>query len=372
MYFLKNKIFRKIIIVVMLSLSIGLLNISVFAETNPYIEITDITTNVINNTVTFKVENHLNIETLEYGIIISNIDCELTIENETLVKYIIKGNLKEHSIITLSVPEEYNYYNMYVRSFALTEKDVVYSNKIDYIYAKLAGLSEIILKDISYKNELLTFTAATYINNNAEYGLIFSKNQLISELNLENAKNDHFETEIVKLEALNDNNEFRVSIKDIPIYHLDILFKACLYAKDNNTNNVYYTKTISINLLDIYYDEIINNMEISYNVEYDGIRFKTSTMLTNKDNYILGFIFLNKKTDDLNINTPNSFIQEANKEDSFAVTINNIPEYAIDQDIYAVAYLKFINENLEYEYYYSNIYNSSYNEIKETYLTNNS
>lgn len=163
-----------------------------------------------------------------------------------------------------------------------------------------------------------------------------------------------------------------MTIKDIPIYHLDITFKACLYVKDKETNNVYYTETITINILDRYFDEIINNVDISYNGEYDGIRFKTSTMFLNKNNYGIGFVFLNRSIDVLIINTPNAYIQEAQKEDSFAVTINNIPEYARDEDIDAVAYLMFINENLEYGYYYSDIYNSSYNEIKETYLINNS
>lgn len=372
MFFLKNKHVKKILIIIIFSISIILLNISISATTNPYIEITDITTNVTYNTITFKISNYLNDNTIKYGIIISNVDCDVSLEDKTLVKYEIKGNLEKTNLITLSIPEEYNYYNMYVRSFAITENEVIYSNKIEYIYAEIAGLSEIIIKEISFENNLLSFTATTYINNNAEYGLIFSKNQIFTELNLENAENDRFETEITKLEELNQNNEFKVIIKDIPIYHLDLTFKACLYVKDKSTNNVYYTETVSINLFDLYYNEIINNMDISYNVEYDGIRFHTSTMLPNKNNYILGFVFLNKKTNVLDINTPNAFIQEAQKEDSFAVTINNIPLSQQTKDIYAVAFLKFINENLEYEYYYSDIYNLSYNEAKETYLINNS
>ncbi|MBE6130926.1 MAG: hypothetical protein E7183_04320 [Erysipelotrichaceae bacterium] len=372
MFFLKNKYIKKIVVFILFFISIILLNVSISATTNPYIEITDVTTNVTNNTVTFKIDNYLNTNTLKYGIIISNVDCDVSLKDETLVKYEIKGNLKKTSLITLSVPEEYNYYNMYVRSFVVTENEVIYSNKVKYIYAELAGLSEIIIKDVSYDNGLLSFKAATFINNNAEYGLIFSKNKLFTKLNLENAENDQIETEITKLEVLNENNEFRVNIKDIPIYHLDVTFKACLYVKEHDTNNVYYTETISINLLDLYYNEIINNMDISYSAEYDGIRFKTSTILPNKNNYILGFVFLNKKTNVLDINTPNVFIQEAQKEDSFAVTMNNIPISFQDKDIYAVAFLKFINENLEYEYYYSDIYNASYNEVKETYLTNNS
>lgn len=177
MYFLKNKCIKKIIVAVMFFLIIGLLNISVFATTNSYIEITDITTNITNNTITFKIDNHLNKKTLKYGIIISSGDCDISLEDETLVKYEIKGNLKKNSLITLSVPKEYNYCNMYVRSFAKTENDIIYSNKIDYIYANLTGLSEIIIKDVLYENGLLSFTAATFISKNAEYGLIFSKNQ---------------------------------------------------------------------------------------------------------------------------------------------------------------------------------------------------
>lgn len=372
MCLLKNNYIKKILTVIIVFCFTIIFRISISATTNSYMIINEVTANNLNNTVTFKIDNNISKQNCKYGIIISNKDCDLLIDNNNLVKYEIKGNLNKKTSITISIPEEYNYYNMYVKAFAEIDGKVIYSNQIKYIYAEIAGLSKVIINDVVYQNSSLSFTAATIVNNNAEYGLIFSKNQLFTNLDLESAENDQFETEIIKLDIVNENNEFRITVKDIPVYELDVTFKACAYVKNNQTNEVIYTDTITINILDLYYNELINNIDISYNSDYDGIRFETSTIIPNNNNYILGFVFLNKKVDVLDINTPNAYIIEASKEESFAVTMNNIPTSAQDKDIYAVAYLKFINEENEFEYYYSDIYYSSYNKIKETYLINNS
>lgn len=372
MVFLKNKLLKKIFLSIFVLISMMLFGLTISATTNLYIEIINVSANATKNTVTFEINTNINTKINKYGILISNIDNEITIDNNNLVKYEIKNDLEKTTLITISIPKEYNYHNMYVKAFVETEENIIYSNKIKYIYAELTGLNKIVIKNITYQNDSLILTTTTSLNNNAEYGLIFSKNQSITDLNLENAENDHFETEIIKLEALNENNEFRVTIKDIPVYELNVKFKACAYVKNKQTNEVYYSDTYEINILELYYNEIINNIEISYNSNYDGIRFKTTTIIPNNRNYAIGFVFLNNKTDELDVHTPNAYIIEVKEEESFAVTMNNIPTSAQDTDIYAVSFIRFLNENNEYEYYYSDVYFSSYNKIKETYLINNS
>ena len=86
------------------------------------------------------------------------------------------------------------------------------------------------------------------IDLGAEYGLIFSKNQLIPHLTLENAKTDQFETLIIKLEALNENNEYKVTITNIPKSDQNITFKACAYVEILETKETYLTETIEINI----------------------------------------------------------------------------------------------------------------------------
>ena len=371
MFSLKNNKFKKIIFSLSLLTFILLFNLPLSAKTNPYIEVTYITPNTINNTVTYTIKSNIDSEVLEYGLLVSN-SKENMIDNNYLIKCEFKDNLDDSISITISIPKNYFYYNLYTKVYAVTKEEVIYSDEVYYIYADIAGLDKILIKDILYQNNSLSFNIATTLINSGEFGLIFSKNQLIPNLNLENAENDHFETEIIKLDALNTNNEFNVTIKDIPVYELNVTFKACAYTKNNDTKVVTYTKTKEINILEQYYNEIINNLDISYNESYDGIRYYTKTIIPNNKNYIIGFVMLNKEIDDLNINTQNAYIIESKETDSFAVTMNNIPDTFKDKNMYVVSFIKFINENNEYEYYYSDIYKASYFKVKETYLTNNS
>ena len=343
---------------------------TVFASTNSYIKISNIEANLNHQAIKFNIENDINSSNAKFGILLSKYDEELTIENNNIFNYKCDFINSKNFSISIKIPEYAFYQNIYAVAYAIIDDEVIYSNKVSSLYARLANLDKVIIKEINFNNNSLIFTMASSIDLNAEYGLLFSKNELINELSLENAKYAHFETEIVKLDALNDNNEFQVTIKDIPLYELNTTFKVAAYVKYNNTLETYYTKTQDVNILKLFNDKIINNLDISYNDSVDGIKFITNTNLIN-NNFQLGFIFINKEVTNLTIDSLNIYKTECNFN-KFTVTMKNIPFNKLDEKISVVAYIKFINENNKEDYYYSDIYITSYNEVKETYLTNNS
>lgn len=364
-----NKIKLYIILTFLLVFSI-FYKITVVATVNPFIEITNIEADLNNQAMKFTITNKISENIIEYGILLSKTDEEFLLENNNLYKYQIKSKLKENFSVSIKIPEYAFYQNIYAVVYVKTENKVIYSNKVCSSYADVANLDKVIIKDINFNNNSLNFRMASSINNNAEYGLIFSKDKEIIDLTIENAKNAQFETEIIKLTALNQNNEFSITIKNIPLYELNTPFKVCAYVKDNNTLETYYTDTYQINILEIYFDEIINNIDISYNNDVDGIKFKVVSTLINNDNYQLGFVFINKETSNLTIDTKDAYIVETISNE-FSVTIKNIPDNEKDEKIYAVAYLKTKDYSNHEIYYYSNIYITSYEEVKDTYLTNN-
>ena len=359
----KNKI-KSFLIIILLLMNFCFLQISVHADDNQIIEITNIEANKNLQSIKFNIKSNISKNRIiKYGVLLSKYDEELVIENDKLVNYEITNSFKENFSVNIKIPESAFYQKIYIVAYVVLNNEIIYSNKVHSSYARLANLDKVIIKDIKFDNYSLLFNMATTLDYDAEYGLLFSKDELISDITLENAKNAHFETQIIKLDNLNENNEYFVTIKDIPINELNNNFLVCAYVKDNKTLETYYTKTYHINILDIYFDKIINNISISYNENYDGIKFLTNSCLTNNNDYTLGFVFSNKYTTDLNIKTINACVVECNS-DKFSVTMKNFPRNKYDEKIYVVAFIKYLNNLNEFEYYYSNIYITSYNEVK--------
>lgn len=343
-------------------------NFSITASTNPYIEITNVEANLDNQSIKFTVSNNFSENITEYGIILSRIDEELILENDNTYIYKITNKINKQFAVSIKIPKYAFYQNIYATVYVKTTNEIFYSNKVYTSYADVANLDKVIIKDINFNNNSLNFTMASSLENNAEYGLLFSKDDKITELTIENAKNAQFETEIIKLDALNQNNEYFITIKNIPLTELNTTFKVCAYVKNNKTLETYYTKTYEINILDLYFNEIINNINITYNKELDGIKFKTTSNLINNNDYQIGLIFINKETTTLTIHTADAFIIDANGNE-ISVTMQNIQNG--NEKIYVAAYIKtkdYLNNDI---YYYSNIYTTSYNEVKDTYLINN-
>lgn len=340
------------------------LKATVSATTNSYIEITHLEADAKNQAIKFNVETDISKNVIEYGVLLSKYNEDLVLENLNVYKYKYSNPISKRFSISLKIPEYALYQNIYACSYVIMEDNVFYSNKVYSSYAKLANLDKVVLNDIIFSSNSLIFKMNSSIDLNAEYGLIFTKSKVISDLTIENAKNAHFEAEIIKLDELNESNEYYVTIKDIPIYELDVDFRARAYVKNKDTLETYYSNTIKINLLQEYFKDIINNVEISYNDEQDGIKFKSCSCIFNNNQYKLGFVFINKEVENLNVSLDNALVVES-VSDKFSVTMKNIPLSKIDEKIYMVSYLKFINEEGIEEYYYSDIYITSYNKVKK-------
>lgn len=253
-----NKI--KVFIILITLFSFGfILKTNVLAVEETHITITNVQADTNNQTLKFSISNYVNITPSSYGIILSKTDQELTIESSDAYIYSFKHSYNEFFSISIRIPESAFYQNIYAVAYVVVGDEVIYSNKVSSSYAQLADLDKVIIKDILYQDNSLSFTMLSSIDCGAIYGLIFSKNQLIPSLNLENAKTDQFETIIVKLEALNENNEFRVTIRNIPEDHFNITFKVCAYVEIIETKETYLTETFEVNINKLSDSNLTNN-----------------------------------------------------------------------------------------------------------------
>ena len=225
-----------------------LLKTQVYAVEEPSITITNVQAEERNNTIKFSISSKVNITPTSYGIILSKTNEALTLENKDAYIYSFKQTYKEFFSISIRMPKYAYYQKLYAVAYVILGEEVIYSNKVCSSFAVLANLDKVVFKDILYTNNSITFIMSSSIDLGAEYGLIFSKNQLIPNLTLENAKTDQFETLIVKLEALNENNEYKVTITNIPETHQNITFKACAYVELQETKETYLTETIEVNI----------------------------------------------------------------------------------------------------------------------------
>ena len=242
-----NKI--KIIVILITTFTFCfLLKTQVYAVEEPSIKITNVQSENINSTIKFSISNKVNITPSSYGIILSKTDEDLKIESKDAYNYSFKQTYKEFFSISIRIPEYAYYQKLYAVAYVILGEEVIYSNKVCSSFAVLANLDKVVFKDILYTNNSITFIMSSSIDLGAEYGLIFSKNQLIPNLTLENAKTDQFETLIVKLEALNKKNEYKVTITNIPETHQNITFKACAYVELLETKETYLTETIEVNI----------------------------------------------------------------------------------------------------------------------------
>lgn len=363
----KLKIYIIIIFLIVFGLSF---KANVNATSINVLEITNVAVNENNKSIKYIIYENITSEYEEIGILLSRTSDNINIYNEEIYKYSFSKPSKKIFTIEIKIPEYAYYRNLYAVIYILTSDQVIYSNKVCTSYAKLANLDKVSIKEYIFKDNSLKFTIETSLENNAEYGLIFAKSNQINELSLENAEITHFETEIIKLDGINNNNEYFVTIKDIPIYDLNITFKVCAYVKNNDTKETFYTKTYEINIYDLYFTEIINNIEITYNDLLDGIKLKTSSILLNNNDYEIGLLLNNKIDSNLSINSKGIYHYEV-IDNNFILTIKNIPDSKKNENLYIRAYIKYKNKDNNYSYYYSDIYITSLNELKETYLTNN-
>lgn len=361
----KNKKIKFLFLLVVLAVFTFVFQTSVLAVTNPYVEITGVTVNEENNALKFSVSNSVSSNLTEYGVIFSRYDGELTLESndEDLFIYRFTESTGKNYSVSIKIPKYALYQNVYAVAYIETEGVVYYSNKVYSSYAKVANLDKVVLDDISFENNALVFNALSSVDKNAEYGVVFSKNPNVQNLSLDTAKADSSETVAVKVNNLNENNQFKISINNIPVYEFDTTLKVCAYVKNLETLETYYTETVEFKLLDLYYEDIINNVAISYNEENDGMKFTTSTICTQ--NTTLGLVLVNKYSESITVDTADAYVSEVSGEGSFTLTMTNIPENFYDKEIYAVAYIKFLNENNEYEYYYSAVYSATYNSVKQ-------
>lgn len=362
MDFLKNKKFKSLFVFAVAAIFALIFQVNVLAVTNPYVEITGVSVNEDIQSLRFTVCNTLSTEPSEYGVIFSRSNEEIKLDTEGVFVYSFTENSGKNYAVNIKIPDYAVYQNIYAVAYVETEGVVYYSNKVYSSYAKLANFDKVVMNEVSYEDNDLSFNMATTVDKNAEYGLIFSKNQELINLSLDVAANDSANTIVVKVNNVDEKNEFNVTIGGVPAFMLDTTFKACAYVKNLETLETYYTETKEFNLFDLYYEELINNVDISYNAEKDGIRFATSTICDL--NTTLGIVLVNKYSETITVDTPNAYIDEVTGKDVFAINLTGIPASQYDKEVYAVAYLKFLNENGVYEYYYSNVYSASYNDVK--------